>query len=117
MSMRFEFQDNTGPIKARVAAARGRALQVAGFALLQDANRTVPLEEGPLQNSGKVTMSAWNGTEAAVGYDTPYAVRQHEDTRLRHDPGRRAKWLELSLNERREALFTLIGERIRAALS
>lgn len=102
--------------KMAVAVARGRALKIAAEALLEDANRTVPIEEGTLGRSGRVSLSSYHGTEAAVSYDTPYAVRQHEDTRLRHDPGRRAKWLELSLEERGSDLLELIGNEIEGAL-
>ena len=48
----------------------------------------------------------------AVAYDTPYAVRQHEDTRLRHDPGRRAKWLERTAQEQAPAIGRAIEQRL-----
>ena len=35
---------------------------------------------------------------AAVSYDTPYAIRQHEDLSYKHDAGRKAKYLEDPLN-------------------
>jgi hypothetical protein len=51
-----------------------------------------------------------------VFYDTPYAVRQHEDVRLDHDPGRRAKWLERAFIERGRAAVDMIADRVRRAL-
>jgi len=47
-----------------------------------------------------------------VAYDTPYAVRQHEDTRLRHDAGRRAKWLERTADEEAATIGRLIEGRL-----
>jgi hypothetical protein len=59
-----------------------------------------------------------------VSYNTPYAVRQHEDMNLSHpDPrnpisssGRKAKYLEDPLNENRTKWLKFIGLRIKKAL-
>ena len=53
----------------------------------------VPLDQGPLKNSCAVEVNA-DGSQGTVSYDTPYAVKQHEDTRLNHQRGRKAKYLE-----------------------
>ncbi len=94
--------------------AAQEALGIAADALLTDANQTVPIEEATLERSG-ATFVDYDARipSAVVSYDTPYAVVQHEDTRLRHDPGRRAKWLEHSLKERARDLKTLIGREIK----
>ena len=52
----------------------------------------------------------------AVSYDTPYAVRQHEDLTLRHDAGRKAKYLEDPMNEERQVIAGLIAAQIRRSL-
>jgi hypothetical protein len=52
---------------------------------------------------------------AVVSYDTPYAVRQHEDTRLRHLNGRRAKWLELTGREEAPTVKKFLADEIRKA--
>lgn len=93
-------------------AAEEGLVDAAEF-LLEQANRTVPHEEGTLARSG--TVSA-DGLKAAVAYDTPYARRQHEDTRLRHDQGRRAKWLELTLREQKDQILNFLAERIRRSM-
>lgn len=99
----------------KVFEAAGDGLFEAAEFLLEEANRTVPLEEGPLQNSGVASVDR-TALMAAVSYNTPYAVRQHEELDYRHDEGRRAKWLELSLNEERERLQEHIAKRMREAL-
>lgn len=98
---------------ARVRRACEQAVGEAVEHLLEEANRTVPIEEGVLTGSGATSV---DGLSGSVSYDTPYAVRQHEDTRLRHDAGRRAKWLELTFRERSRDVLTWLGETIRAAV-
>lgn len=102
-------KDRPLPDFGRVALA---AVTDGAEFLLEEANRTAPLEEGTLVGSGTVTVDATR-TRATVSYDTPYAIRQHEDTRLRHTNGRRAKWLEHTAREQRHTLTKLIAERIR----
>lgn len=82
-----------------------KALQALTEAVLAEANKTVPLEEGTLQRSGQAEAE---GKEAQVSYDTPYAVVQHEDPHLRHDPGRRDHWLEQAVEERKSEWAELV---------
>lgn len=99
------------------AAVRGQAsggLRTAGEHLLEEANRTAPIEEGTLIQSGAVDVDEGRMV-AVVSYDTPYARRQHEELTYRHDPGRRAKWLELTAKERRPAIETLIARAFGAS--
>jgi hypothetical protein len=71
---------------------------LAGEYVLETANRTAPIEEETLIRSGEVDMHE-SEARGSVSYDTPYARRQHEELDYDHDPGRRAKWLELTLVE------------------
>ncbi len=87
-----------------------RALDDAGEFLLEEANRTAPIEEGTLIGSGAVSRTG--DLVVAVSYDTPYAVRQHEDTRLRHDPGRRARWLAHTFREQSPRLGAFLAARM-----
>ncbi|GAA1327594.1 hypothetical protein GCM10009592_14640 [Brachybacterium rhamnosum] len=92
------------------AAAHGLAL--AAEYLLEAANRTVPLEEGTLQRSGRASVDD-DGLRAAVSYDTPYAIPVHEDLTARHDAGRRAKWLELAMQEEADTIRQIIVDAIK----
>lgn len=58
----------------------------------------VPLDKGPLQASCAVDVSD-DGKEGTISYDTPYAVRQHEETGYNHQRGRKAKYLEGPVND------------------
>lgn len=58
----------------------------------------VPLDQGPLKNSCYVDV-ADDGSSGTVSYDTPYAVRQHEELSYQHQRGRKAKYLEDPAND------------------
>lgn len=82
-------------LAARIRAAVQRQLETEAELILGEADRIVPIEEGTLSRSGKVSAS---GMQAQIGYGSgaaaPYAVKQHEDLTLRHDAGRSGKYLE-----------------------
>lgn len=99
--------------RAQVHAAAAAAIGDAAEFLLEEANRTVPIEEATLQRSGSTSV---DGLKAAVAYDTPYAVRQHEVTYYRHDPGRRAKWLEHTFKEQAKRVGEFLASKIRGRL-
>lgn len=102
-------------VKGNVRKAAAKALRDGAEHLLTEANRTVPLETGDLMRSGAPDVDE-QALEATVSYDVPYAVRQHEETTYRHDPGRRAKWLELTLDEQRRRIQSYIEDEIKKAL-
>lgn len=82
---------------------------------LEESNRIAPIEEGTLIRSGQVSRDDRAG-KVAVSYDTPYAVVQHEDTQLRHDQGRQAKFLEdAMLTQVAPQAGRFIAERVRRA--
>ena len=101
------------PAGAQFRAHAALILDDTAEALLTEANRTVPFEEGTLEGSGFSAIDRDN-LVAVVGYDTPYAVRQHEDTRLRHKGKGRAKWLSRTLTERGRRTFVAAAKARRA---
>lgn len=70
-----------------------------------------PLDRGPLRSSQTVKPATENTNEAAVIYDTPYAVRQHEEMDYAHSVGQ-AKYLEQPLREHRAELFGIVAKEI-----
>lgn len=105
--------DRSALRRVREAAADG--LADATEFLLDEANRTIPHEEGILEGSGDVDVDR-DALVGQVTYDGPHAVRQHEDLSLRHDPGRRAKWLEHAFKERGAEALAHVGARMRGDL-
>lgn len=98
---------------ARTGALRG--VRIGAEHLLQVSRDRVPIEEATLERSGTVTVDEAD-VSAVVSYDTPYAVRQHEDMTLRHDAGRTAKYLEDPLKEEQSVILDLIAAQVRRSL-
>jgi len=99
--------------RARAGAVRG--LRLAAEHLLGASRQLVPLEEGTLERSGVASVDEATLT-AAVSYDTPYAVRQHEELTYRHAPGRQAKYLEAPMATEAAVMRDLIAAEIRRAV-
>lgn len=97
----------------RAGAVRG--LRLAAEHVLTESRKRVPIEEGTLERSGVATVDESSLT-AAVSYDTPYAVRQHEELTWRHDAGRTAKYLERPLTEEAATCAAIIAAELRRSL-
>lgn len=111
MSLGGDFIANT--FKAAKAGKEGglEGLLVGGEHVLGVSNAIVPFEEGDLAATGSVSSDGQG--RVAISYDTDYAVRQHEDLSLNHDPGREGKFLEKSLASERDRILQFIAEGIR----
>ncbi|SDM77397.1 minor capsid protein [Streptomyces wuyuanensis] len=94
--------------RGRRMASRG--LQRALEHCLTVSNQRVPLDEGTLERSGRVDVDGLNGS---ISYDTPYAVRQHEELTWKHLPGRQAKYLESAVNSERAVMLRLMHVSLR----
>lgn len=98
--------------KARAA----RGLQLALEHVLAESNRIIPLEEGTLMRSGETSIDEGNLT-GTVSYNSPYAVRQHEELTWRHAPGRQAKYLETAVNTSRQDCARIMQQELRRWLN
>lgn len=96
-----------------VKAKAAKGLYLAAEHVLQVSNTHVPIEEGTLERSGVASVDESTLT-AAVSYDTPYAVRQHEDLTAKHDAGRTAKYLENAGNSEARTVAKIIASAIRS---
>lgn len=107
----MEIEWNGDKIAAVLRDATLNGLELAAEHLLQVSSTLVPHEEGDLERSGEVSTDP-NAEAAAVSFDRPYAVRQHEDMNLRHDNGRQAKYLEQPQNDptERAVMLALIAK-------
>lgn len=103
-------------INRRARDIMANALEDVAEDCLRESNKTVPLDEGPLERSGFVQVDR-EKLSMQIAYDTPYAVRQHEDLTLSHAPGRRAKFLERAIEENRARYVKHIQEELRRGLS
>lgn len=107
-----------GP-KVKDAERRGAAhgLYLGAEHVGEESDRIAPEEEGTMIRSKAVSVDE-SELRAAVSYDTPYAVIQHEDLSFRHDAGRQAKYLETPINDAgvKRKVEDLIAREIKAAL-
>ncbi|GGR71174.1 MULTISPECIES: hypothetical protein [Streptomyces] len=115
MPQSFRLRFNAGPAARVLREGAARGLFLAAEHVLGEADQVVPLDEAALQRSGTASVDPSSLT-AMVSYDTPYAVRQHEELTWRHAPGRTAKYLENSLNAARPEVAALIAAQLRRAL-
>ncbi|KUN96324.1 hypothetical protein AQJ67_33690 [Streptomyces caeruleatus] len=97
----------------RAGAVRG--LRIAAEHVLAESRKIVPIEEATLERSGVATVDESSLT-AAVAYDTPYAIRQHEEMNYRHDAGRSAKYLERPLTQEAGRVAEIIAAQLRRSL-
>ncbi|MFI6317280.1 hypothetical protein ACIBG8_07165 [Nonomuraea sp. NPDC050556] len=115
---RAEFNAKVTPyeltVKVNRAAARG--LRMGAEHVLQVSRTQVPIDEATLERSGAASVDDASLT-AAVSYETPYALVQHEDLDLKHAPGRKAKYLEDPARDEADIVRALIAAQIRRALS
>lgn len=109
-STSFKWTGRAWMARTRQAAAHGIELGLEH--VLAESKKLVPLEEGTLERSGKVTVDAAR-LEGAVSYDTVYARRQHEELTWKHAPGRQAKYLEQPAHTEAEKVVEIVAATIR----
>jgi hypothetical protein len=112
---KVEFKWHGEEVKRKERAGRNRGLRLAAEELLGMSQQIVPIEEATLERSGVASVDESKG-QAAVSYDTVYAVRQHEELTWRHDPGRQAKYLETPFNTGKALFREIIATQIRRSL-
>lgn len=115
MAANVEIHFNGDAAKDAIRAGVARGLLLAAEHVLTESQAVVPLDEGELQRSGTTAVDE-GSLKAAIGYDSVYAARQHEELTWRHAPGRQAKFLEQPLNANRGPVARLIAAQIRRAL-
>lgn len=115
MAPRFRLRFNGAAATGAIRAGAARGLLLAAEHVLALSKDVVPLDEAALSRSGTATVDESTLT-AAVSFDTPYAVVQHERLDYRHAPGRQAKYLEQPLNASKGPVGRIIEAEVRRAL-
>jgi hypothetical protein len=111
----FHLTWNGPAVERELKRAAARGVFLAAEHVLGESQALVPLDESPLMQSGTASVDEPSLT-GMVSYDTPYAVRQHENLTYRHAPGRTAKYLERPLNASRAEVLALIAAQLRRAM-
>lgn len=81
---------------------------------LAEAREVTPIEESTLIRSGFTELDRPTLT-GQVAFDTPYAVKQHEDPTLRHDAGRKDHYLSDTVEQNRRRHVDYLQRRIAGA--
>lgn len=103
---------NGAQAKQQIRRGAARGVRRAGQDVLDASLRVVPREDDELAGSAALDVDDTD-LVAAVSYDTPYAVRQHEALRLRHDRGETAKFLERPWRASQRTTAQTIAAEIR----
>lgn len=114
---------DAGPARDLARRVAMQALHDGAEAILTESLKEVPHATGTLARSAAVT-DASREDAVYISYNTPYAVRQHEDLTLRHPdprnplstPGRKAKYLEDPFNRLKAKVVKLVRLRVKKAL-
>jgi hypothetical protein len=98
----------------RIAREAGLgALRQGAEVLLTEAQNEAPVETGTLRRSGTVTEAT---DRVYVSFNTPYAVRQHEELEWRHPLGGKAKYLEDPFKRMRDKIKRAVQLATKKAL-
>jgi hypothetical protein len=119
MTASVQVKWNGAHLAALEKEAAKRGLYLWAEEVLTRSGRLVPKQEGTLQDSGVAHRPGSAGLEemqAAVSYDTPYAVRQHEEMDYHHTEGRQAKYLETPLNASKDVGLRIVANEIKKKL-
>lgn len=101
-------------ITARMHVAGMRGLEAAARKILEESQPLVPVATGALKRSGFVERER---DQVAVGYNDPKATAAHENTRVRHENGQQAKYLEQPLTQSTGVIADSIAREIRVETS
>jgi hypothetical protein len=85
-------------INEQIRTAAEIALLEAADDLKQESSDEAPIESGDLRGNAGVDDSTLDSGYVEVGYNLPYALRQHEDLNYSHPQGGKAKFLEDPFN-------------------
>lgn len=90
------------------------AVEAAADFLEEASNDLVPVEEGDLRLSSRVSVDR-EGLSASVSYHDPAAVPQHERLDYQHDTGQ-SKFLETALHSNERQLREVMAGELRRGL-
>ncbi|WP_037161065.1 hypothetical protein [Rhodococcoides fascians] len=106
----MSLQWNSAAVEAAITRGAEEGVFEAAQVLQDLAVQKTPIQDGILRASAKATA---DGLESAVSFNTPYAVRQHEDLALNHPNGGEAKYLERAANSFMPVAEVMIAQAIQ----
>lgn len=110
-----ELYKKMGLLEEEIKKGALKGLKITAQNILGESQKLVPVDTGTLQKSGTIKLNSETLT-AQISYNTPYALKQHEDATLNHPNGGEAKYLERPFNEKAGELEVNIGNEINRIL-
>lgn len=96
-----------------IASAVQDGLMECGADLQSKSVQEAPIDTGDLRANCSVTEEP---LDVMVGYDLPYAMKQHEELDYHHPKGGKAKYLEDPFNENMDKYVEHIREKAGDAI-
>lgn len=116
-----DFDRQIGALEKQVVGTTPKSINNAADEVLRLSQKEVPHDKGLLQNSGVVEPIDDN--TVAVGYNKEYAAYQHEGRRadgsrviMKHQKGRKGKYLEDPIKNNLETLQNIIGNTLKISV-
>lgn len=104
-----------GLVEEEITKAAIKGMKVTAQNILGESKKIVPVDTHTLQESGHIKTDTIKQI-TTISYNTPYALKQHEDPNLNHPKGGEAKYLEKPFNEKKGELEINIGNEIHKVL-
>lgn len=112
-----EIYKNLNITEEQITKAAIKGMKITAQNILGESLKLVPIDSGTLQKSGNVKVNQ-DALTTTISYNTPYALKQHEDGSLdhsesikKHEQGE-AKYLERPFNEKKGELENNVGDAI-----
>jgi hypothetical protein len=99
-----------------VKKAALKGLKIAGEVALEESNRLVPHDTGMLHITKGALIEDEKNLTVTISYNTPYAVRLHENPQYNFRNGRQGKWLEKALQNNEQQLRQIVADAIKEAM-
>lgn len=110
---KFKYKDYSKKVIDEVRKnAKIALLQNAGD-LKRESQQVVPIDTKDLQRNCNIDDRQLDKGVVKVGYDLKYALEQHENLEYRHDPGRKAKYLEDPFNANKDKYIDNVAKKIK----
>ncbi|WP_440100025.1 hypothetical protein [Streptosporangium sp. H16] len=116
VSRRVEFNEKVSAeqLSAQIKRSAVLGLRKSAEVVLATARHNTPHESGDLERSGAPSVDPTN-LVAAVSFNTPYAVRQHEEVNYDHPKKGEAKYLENALAEEADNVRKILAKYLEGA--
>ena len=107
-------QMNFDRVTREIDQAIKEGLTDATLDLERRSKEEAPVDTGDLRGSGySEVVNVYQGYKGLVGFNTPYALIQHEDMTFNHPQGGKAKYLTDPLNRNATKYRRMIQEKAR----